>query len=66
MHSARFINLHGHIFDYAPGVQREEVFPPSRLDRAATLGLRTDDVRVLPCGTVAGLEDPGYWSDHCG
>jgi len=44
-----WIESHGEdVQGHTWGVQREEVFLPSCLDRAATLGLRTEDVRVLP------------------
>lgn len=52
----------------------KEPFPPNRLDKVATFGLRASEIKILEPGT---LDEGGYcvrdeltsgidWSDHCG
>ncbi|KDQ20113.1 hypothetical protein BOTBODRAFT_27528 [Botryobasidium botryosum FD-172 SS1] len=58
------------------GVQKEEPYPPKRLDRVACLGLEVMGMGILPCGVIAvdvSDEDEDedeveevLWSDHCG
>ncbi|KAH6617334.1 Endonuclease/exonuclease/phosphatase [Chaetomium tenue] len=54
------------------GVDVQELFPPNRMDKVAVVGLRAEDMEILPPGNILRGEQGGNsgedvaWSDHSG
>ena len=56
------------------GADGKEPFPPNRMDKVATVGLRVQDVEILSPGSIANTHNAGErqnenvvaWSDHSG
>lgn len=64
--------VHGQEPGYTWGLDGEQRYPPTRLDRVATLGLRVKDIQVVDPGSVSVPATAGgepqmlRWSDHSG